>query len=59
MGINSNLFWILLNTFELSGLEEMNEKTQHHRHREKKIIVNCTNRYISNPKYYSVLNLPK
>ena len=27
MEINSNLFWILLNTFEFSGLEEMNEKT--------------------------------
>ena len=36
----------------------MNEKTQHHGHCGKKIIVNCTNRYISNPRYYSVLNLP-
>ena len=35
MNSNSNLFWILLNTFEFSGLEEMNEKTQHHRHCEK------------------------
>ena len=56
MGINSNLFWILLNTFELSGLEEMNEKNTT-TDIVKKFNVNCTNRYISNPRYYNVLNL--